>query len=134
MTRTVLGWTAAALAATAMAVPALGARAATIAPHVYSTKIAGATPAVLNGTWRLTVKQTTFAVTKGSSLAVSGTVRIAGTRVTFHDLAGPFRCRGAEATGVYAWRVAGATLTLTAVKEPCAGRKTILTKRFTRVA
>ena len=60
-------------------------------------------------------------------------MRIAGNRITFHDLGGPFACRGTQATGVYAWRVAGSRLTLTAVHEPCAGRKTILTKPFTRV-
>jgi hypothetical protein len=60
-------------------------------------------------------------------------VRIAGNRITFHDLGGPFACRGAQASGVYSWRVTGTRLTLTAVREPCAGRKTILTKPFTRV-
>jgi hypothetical protein len=133
MTRT-LRWAAVALAAAAvLAASALAARTAAIAPHVYSTKIAGATPAVLNGTWRLTVRKTTYAVTKGGSLAVSGSSRITGNRISFHDLAGPFACRGAQATGVYTWRIAGKSLTLTAVKEPCAGRKLVLTKRFTRV-
>ncbi|HZO62152.1 MAG TPA: hypothetical protein VFB35_04160 [Gaiellaceae bacterium] len=112
---------------------ALAARSASIAPHVYSTKIARATPAVLNGTWRLTVKQTTFTVAKGAALAVTGSVTIAGTRITFHDVAGPFSCRGAQATGVYSWRIAGTKLALTAVREPCGGRRTILTKPFTRV-
>jgi hypothetical protein len=125
---------AAVLTAVVVAVaPAQAARAASIAPHVYSTKISGATPAVLNGTWRLTVRSTGFSVTKGSALAVLGSVRIAGKRITFHDLGGPFACRGARATGVYTWRIAGTRLTLTAVREPCSGRKTILTKPFTRV-
>jgi hypothetical protein len=116
------------------AASALGAGAAGIAPHVYSTKITGATPAVLNGTWRLSVNRTSFAVTKGRAPAISGSVRIAGNRITFHDLAGPFACRGAQATAVYGWRVAGARLTLTAAREPCAGRKSVLTRPFTRVA
>jgi hypothetical protein len=134
MTKATLRWTILALVvAAATALPALGAHSAAISPHAYSTKITGAAPAVLNGTWRLTVRQTTYAVTKGSSLAVSGSARIAGNRITFHDLAGPFACRGAQATGVYTWRIVGKSLTLTAVKEPCAGRKTVLTKRFTRV-
>jgi hypothetical protein len=125
--------TAALVPAAAAAASAPAGSAASIAPHVYSTKITRATPAVLNGTWRLTVRQSAFAVTKGSAPAVSGTVRIAGTRITFHDLAGPFACRGAQAAGVYTWRLAGRRLTLTAVHEPCTGRKTILTKPFTRV-
>jgi hypothetical protein len=134
MTRITLTGAALAISAVAVvAVPALGAPTAPFAPRVYSTKITGATPAVLNGTWRLAVKQGTFSVAKGTALAVSGTVRIAGQRITFHDLAGPFSCRGAQATGVYSWRLSGKRLTLTAVREPCAGRKTILTKPFTRV-
>lgn len=125
--------TAAVAAAAALAAPVQAGTTAAIAPHAYSTKISGAVPAALNGTWRLTVRPTTFAVAKGSTLAVSGSVRIAGNRITFHDLGGPFSCRGAQATGVYAWKVAGTRLALTAVREPCAGRKTILTKPFTRV-
>jgi hypothetical protein len=121
-------------AAAAAAGSAFGASTAAIAPHVYSTRITGATPAVLNGTWRLAVNKTTFGVAKGKTPAVSGSVRIAGNRITFHDLAGPFACHGAQATAVYTWRVSGARLTLTAVREPCAGRKSILTRPFTRVA
>ncbi|HEY7604221.1 MAG TPA: hypothetical protein VH760_08155 [Gaiellaceae bacterium] len=124
---------AATLAAAATAAPAVGSPAASIGPHVYSTKIAGATPAVLNGTWRLTVDRKSFSVAKGAMLAVSGTARIAGNRITFHDLAGAFSCRGAQATAVYSWRVSGKRLTLTAVREPCAGRRTILTKPFKQV-
>ena len=136
MTRITLGAALAALAlgaATVTATPAVAARTASIGPHVYSTKIAGATPAVLNGTWRLTVNRRSFSVARGAMLAVSGTARIVGSRITFHDLTGPFSCRGAQATAVYSWRVSGKRLTLTAVREPCAGRRTILTKPFMQI-
>ena len=115
------------------AAPATGSPTVSIGPHVYSTRIVGATPAVLDGTWRLTVNRRSFSVAKGATLAVSGTARIVGNRITFHDLDGPFTCRGAQATGVYSWRVSGKRLSLTAVREPCTGRKTILTKPFTRI-
>jgi hypothetical protein len=124
---------AATLLAAVTAAPAVGSRAASIGPHVYSTKIVGAKPALLDGTWRLTVNRRSFWVAKGTTLAVSGTARIVGSRITFHDLGGPFSCRGAQATAVYSWRVSGKHLTLTAVREPCAGRRTILTKPFTRI-
>ena len=124
---------AATLLAAVTAAPAAGSRAASIGPHVYSTKIVGAKPALLDGTWRLTVNRRSFSVAKGTMFAVSGTARIVGNRITFHDLGGPFSCRGAQATGVYSWRVSGKHLTLTAVREPCAGRRTILTKPFTRI-
>jgi hypothetical protein len=132
MRRTTLVVTALALAA-ATAAPAIGSPVSSIAPHAYVTRIAGATPTVLNGTWRLSLTTATFAVDRGTTAAVSGRVRIAGNRITFHDLGGPFSCRGAQATGVYSWRVAGKRLTLTPVREPCAGRRTILTKPFTRI-
>ena len=124
---------AATLLAAVTAAPAVGSRAASIGPHVYSTKIVGAKPALLDGTWRLTVNRRSFSVAKGTMFAVSGTARIVGNRITFHDLGGPFSCRGAQATGLYSWRVSGKRLTLTAVREPCAGRRTILTKPFTQI-
>jgi hypothetical protein len=120
-------------ATTVAATPAVAARAASIGPHVYSTKVAGATPAVLNGTWRLTINRRSFSVARGTALAVSGSARIVGNRITFHDLAGPFSCRGAQATAVYSWRITGKRLTLSAVREPCAGRRTILTRPFTTI-
>ena len=133
MRRITLGAVATTVALAAVAAtPATGSVSA-IGPHVYSTKIVGATPAVLDGTWRLTVNRRSFSVAKGTMFAVSGTARIVGNRITFHDLGGPFSCRGAQATGVYSWRVSGKRLTLTAVREPCTGRKTILTKPFTRI-
>ena len=133
MRRITLGAVATAVALAAVtAAPATGSAAA-IGPHVYSTKIVGATPAVLDGTWRLTVNRRSFSVAKGAMLAVSGTARIVGNRITLHDLGGPFSCRGTQATGVYSWHVSGKRLTLTAVREPCTGRKTILTKPFTRI-
>ncbi len=123
--------TAAFLAALVLASAAPGA-GPSLAPHVYATKIAGATPAVLNGTWRLTLRPATFSVAKGGVVAVSGSLRIAGNRVTFHDRSGSFACHGTQAVGVYTWRIAGSRLTLTPVTEPCGGRRTILTKPFTR--
>jgi hypothetical protein len=133
MRRIMLGAVAAAVALAAVTAPATGSPAASIGPHVYSTKIVGATPAVLDGSWRLTVNRRSFSVTRGAMLAVSGTARIVGNRITFHDLGGPFSCHGAQATGAYSWRLSGKRLTLTAVREPCTGRKTILTKPFTRI-
>ena len=125
---------AALLVAAVAAAPVPATDSASIGPHVWSTTIRGASPAVLNGTWRLIVKGSSFSVTKGTTLAVAGSARVVGTRVTFHDLGGPFSCKGAQATGTYRWRISGKRLTMTAVAEPCAGRKTILTKPFTLVS
>jgi hypothetical protein len=75
----------------------------------------------------------TAALVAAAAAAAPAPAGNAGGRTTFHDLAGPFACRGAQATGVYSWRLVGRRLTLTAVREPCSGRKTILTKPFTRI-
>ena len=115
---------------TVLAAPA-AASAGGLWPHVYSTKITGATPAVLNGTWRLSLQKAAFSVTKGGAAALSGSLTIAGNRVTFRDLAGPFACRGSQVTGTYTWRLQGNTLT--PVSDKCTGRRTILTRPFTLV-
>ena len=104
-----------------------------LSPHVYSARIAGATPAVLNGTWRLTVNKPGFSVTKDGSAAIVGTVQIAGNRVTFRDGGGPFACRGAQRTGTYTWRLARKRLTLARVNDACVGRRTVFAHAFTRV-
>ena len=81
MRRITLGAALAAIAlvaATATAAPAERSRPAALGPHVYSTRIVGATPALLDTT-------------------------------------------------------CGKRLTLTVVREPCAGRRTILTKPFTQI-
>jgi len=103
-------------------------------PHVYTTRITGATPAALNGTWRLSVGPASYAITKNGRLAVGGTATYAGHHVTLHDLTGSYRCRGSQAVGTYAWSVLGNKLTLRVVKDACSGRKAILTNGFTRVA
>ena len=135
MRRITLAAVAAAVALAAVtAAPATGSPAASIGPHVYSTKIAGATPAVLDGTWRLTVNRRSFSVTKGATLAVVGH---RPDRRQPHHLPRPRRALLAAAVPRRPASTRGASaakrLTLTAVREPCTGRKTILTKPFTRI-
>jgi hypothetical protein len=113
---------------------AAGASAASVglAPGTYVTKVSGATPALLNGTWRLTVTKKRYTVTRNRQPAIAGSVAISSKRVSFHDLSGPFRCQGSQAVGTYAWRLRGKSLTLTAVQDACSGRKAILTHGFTK--
>jgi hypothetical protein len=110
-----------------------GATAA-LRPGVYQARVSGARPAVLDGTWQLRLKGGTFAVLRNGEYAVEGTIRIAGARITFSDLIGPFRCKGSQARGTYRWILQGRTLTLRAVKDPCAGRKTVLSRSFRKLA
>jgi hypothetical protein len=120
-----------ALAALAAVLPATSS--AGLSPHAYTTRITGATPAVLNGPWRLAIRQTTFSVGRGSAIVVSGTVQVAGSRVTFRDRGGPLACRGAQTVGVYAWRLAGKKLTLRPLHDTCGGRRTILSHPWTLI-
>jgi hypothetical protein len=111
---------------------AAAAASAALAPGAYVTKVSGATPALLNGTWRLTLTQKRFTITRNRQPAIAGTVGITAKRVTFHDLSGPFKCTGSQAVGTYGWSLKGKRLTFTAVKDPCAGRKAVLTHAFTK--
>lgn len=121
-------------ACAAMLVTAAQAAAPTIYPHIYTTRIAGVSPAVPNGSWRLVVQKTTFGVAKNGVPAVAGSVQVAGNKITFHDLAGPLSCKGSGAIGTYTWKLQGATLTLTKVHDTCAGRPLILAGRhYTKV-
>ena len=126
-----------ALAATIAAFLATAAQAAapTLHAHVYSTRITGVSPAALNGTWTLSIQRTVFLVNKGTAPAVAGRLTIAGNKITFRDTGGPLACKGAQAVGTYTWKLQGTKLTLTKVRDTCAGRPLILNKRvFTRVA
>jgi hypothetical protein len=117
-----------------LATPAQAA-APTLYPHIYSTKVTGARPAALNGTWNLSIQRTVFLVNKGSAPAVAGRLQIVGNRIAFHDTGGSFACKGAQAVGTYTWRLRGTKLTLTRVHDTCAGRPLILNGRvYTRVA
>jgi hypothetical protein len=127
MRKVVVFVVAAGLAATAVAAAAAGP-----APGTYVTKLSGATPPVLNGTWRLTLSQKHFAITKNRQPALAGSVATTLRKITFHDLSGPYRCTGSQAIGTYAWHLRGKSLTFTVVKDACVGRKAILTHGFTK--
>ena len=72
-------------------------------------------------------------MTRNRALAVRGTVKTAGNQVTFRDLSGAFACKGAQASGRYAWKIQGTKLTFTRLADKCLGRRTLLTATYTRV-
>jgi hypothetical protein len=130
-----IGRLAPALAVSAAALAAGSASAAVgLSPGLYVTKVTGATPAPLNGTWRLAFKGKNFTITRNGKPAVAGRVTISGRRVVFHDTAGSYRCPPAQAVGTYRWSLRRNSLTLSVVRDDCSGRKAILTNGFTRVA
>jgi hypothetical protein len=116
------------------AVAAAPAAAPPLSPGVYTTKIAGATPADLNGTWRIAINSPGFSVSKNGAAASVGTVQIVGNKVTFRDRTGPLACRGATSAGTYSWRLAGKRLTFKRVKDTCQGRPLVLARSFTKIA
>jgi hypothetical protein len=122
------------LAALVAGLAAASAAASVGLPGTYVTKVAGAAPSALNGTWRLAVAPKRFAITKNGRPAVAGTVALSSKRVTFHDRAGLYRCRPSQAVGTYAWSLRGKSLTLRVVKDACSGRKAILTNGFTKTS
>ena len=125
---------AAALIATAVAATPATSAGPTLSPHIWSTKISGPTP-LLNATWRLAFRTPAYNVTRNGGVVVAGTVMIVGNKITFHDLAGTFACRGAsQINGSYTWRIQGARLTFTRVSDACLGRYGVLSHAFTRIA
>jgi hypothetical protein len=119
---------AAALAAFAVA----GHGAAALSPGVYQTTIRGASPAVLNATWRLSFTGFAFAIDRNGRPAVQGLVTRSRNRIVFEDVAGPFRCLRGQAKGTYTWTLKRGTLRLTALTDRCAGRRTVLSRPFRR--
>ena len=103
-----------------------------LSPGVYVTKITGATPAVLNSSWRLALKGNRFTTTRNNKPAVAGVATITGSKISFHDLSGPYRCTGSQAIGSYHWYLRGTGLTFRVVRDACSGRKAILTNGFTK--
>lgn len=122
------------LAAAALATAAGGQAGSSPIPGVYQARVAGASPPVLNGLWRLTLRGSSFVVTKDGVLAVRGETRLAGATIAFRDQGGPLRCRGAQATGTYRFAWKGRALTLTPVRETCSGRRLVLSRTFRKVA
>ena len=120
-----------------LAVACAGVLAATAGaspdPGVYQAKIAGATPGVLNGSWRLTFGGGSFRITRNRVEAVGGFTSIRGDRITFDDWFGPFRCKGVQRKGTYRWRLSGPTLAFTVVSDKCTGRKAILRRAFRKL-
>jgi hypothetical protein len=120
--------TAATFAATA------GATGPALVPHIYQTRITGSPVAPLNATWQLTLLNHSFNLARNRAGAVTGSLVITGHRITFHDVAGQFACRGTQITGVYGWHLTGSQLTFTRYSDRCAGRRTVLAHAFTRIA
>jgi hypothetical protein len=104
-----------------------------LSPGVYVTKLTGATPRTLNGTWRLAFTAGHFSLKRNGKAAVAGLTTLSGRRVTFRDVSGSYRCIGSQAVGTYRWTLRGKSLTLTVVRDGCSGRKAVLTNGFTKV-
>ncbi len=132
-TRRTFGVAVSAAVAGTLAAAAMAGATPQLSPGVYQATVRAASPPVLNGLWRLTLKRSAFEVTKNGRPAVTGRIRIAGDLVTFHDLAGPFRCPGPQATGTYRWKLAGSVLRLIPRVESCPGRALVLARAFRKI-
>jgi len=107
---------------------------AALSPGVYQARVTGATPAILNGTWEIDLGAGRYEIKRNGANAVDGKASIRGNTLTFSDVAGPFRCLGAQAKGSYRWTLSGKTLTLAVMHDPCAGRKAVLVRTFSKKA
>lgn len=100
----------------------------------WSARISGAPSAQFNGVWKLRFSAGgAYVISKAGQSLVVGKATFKGATVTFHDVSGPASCIGMEAIGSYTWAITGSKLRLKAVREPCAGRRFVLARTFTRV-
>ncbi|CAN5876166.1 hypothetical protein BH23GEM5_BH23GEM5_16900 [soil metagenome] len=74
--------------------------------------------------------QSRFHVTRDGRIGVEGQYVSTANRVVFSNEKGPDGC-GNE-TGTYNWRRNGDTLRLTAVQEPCVGRRNVMQRLVAR--
>ncbi len=89
---------------------------------VHSTVLGGQ----LNGKWTVNFKNGTYKVADGGHAVVHGNYTIKGSKISLKDTGGEGKCPG---TGVYKFKVSGASLTFTKVSDPsaaCIGRRTVL--------
>lgn len=110
--------------AAAVLVSASAAWAATI-QGTFATTITGAKPAFLNGRWLVKFKAGgAYEIDLNGAAVVLGRGTVTATRITFGHESGPAAC---PTSAIYRWALNGRTLRFTAIRDTCAGRRTVLT-------
>ncbi|MGH2936114.1 MAG: hypothetical protein ACRDL2_16605 [Gaiellaceae bacterium] len=100
----------------------------------WSATIAAAPSAQFDGVWKLRFSTNgAYVISKAGQKLVVGKATFKGATVTFHDLSGPASCAGVQAVGSYRWTITGRKLKLKPVREPCSGRRFVLTRTFARI-
>jgi hypothetical protein len=113
-----------------LATGAVAAAAAAAAPlhGAFQTVIRNAPAPQLDGTWRLTFQNGgRYTTARNGVVLVRGSDTQAAATITFRDESGPAACTGSQATATYRWSLSGGSLSLTPVRESCAGRRVVLT-------
>jgi hypothetical protein len=111
----------------AAAVFAATALAGTGLMGTYATKLTGV-GAQFGGVWTITFTAGgNYTVRHRGAIQGTGIATIKPGTISFHDLTGKTKCTGAQAPNLYRYKLAGATLTLTAIRDKCA-HKLVLTQ------
>jgi WD40 repeat protein len=85
------------------------------------------TKAADGGDWSLTLDgKSKYTFQRNGAVAVEGTYKIAGDQIELTDESGPNRELGDKRTGTYRWKLAGASLLFTPVKDEGRGRMGVL--------
>jgi hypothetical protein len=99
---------------------------------VWSTTISGAPSPQFDGSWKLGFSSGGgYVISKGAQKLVTGKAAFRGATVTFRDLGGPASCIGTQAVGSYRWSLTQRTVQFAPVKDACAGRRYVLSRRYT---
>jgi hypothetical protein len=119
-----------------VAVAALTAGAALAAGGLagtFTTKITGAPAAQFNGLWTVKIAAGgRYSIALGKQILISGQASEHASTISFGHESGPAACKGAQATGVYKWRLSGTHLTFTRLADKCSGRSFVLGHAFTK--
>jgi hypothetical protein len=93
----------------------------------YATKLTGVS-AQFGGVWTITFAAGGhYTVRHRGAVQGTGIATIKTGTISFHDLTGKTKCTGVQAPNLYRYKLTGATLTFTAIKDKCA-RKFVITQ------
>jgi hypothetical protein len=122
-----------ALASAALAAAGIAAGAVHTLNGTFTAKISGAPSPVLDGSWSLRFGPgARYTISKDGTTAIVGRATYGKGTIAFGHETGPLACTGAQARGVYRWKVSGRTLRLTRRSDACTGRRLVLAHAFKR--
>ena len=96
----------------------------------YTTTLRGASPAFLNGGWKIKFSAGGgYTLRHAGMITARGVWSVSGSKLTITDKSGPIACtlKTDRGPATYRWKLSAGRLTLRAIHDRCGGRETVLT-------